>query len=353
MSEWTKVISKQRSMFYWFNTKTQETRWEEEQVLEDSDYITHFLEWTHCVMLSEVFQSLVPAFRDAANDQYYHNHETHDLDPYILHDSIIVDNLPNENYPQMSDVEDATGDAFHLEKTTLCMLGIPNPVLPKSLHSTFFIGIPSAFMCANRTQSDRTLPDSNFIFPSARLQHVDLKVCPRKPHVDILYLPFNLHEHMETEFTLRTLMHFAYSTVISGGYLIGMTLNPSFLHDIKHGQDQYARYWKTPYAKARSLTQRMWTNHTHSLSYGSSSSSDVLIRRGTSIRSKGWDTSKFPSMAKEYKFEVLEWSSIPTFYYKHANRYMKEFKTHVGYKLSTPTDWISMDMYQLFILRKL
>lgn len=344
MSEWTKVISKQRSMYYWFNTKTKETRWEDEPRLEDSDYITHFLEWIHCVMLSEVSQSLNTAFRDASATRYHCKQELYDLNPYILHDDDVMttDTQPADKLSPSYDID----ETFQLDKTTMCMLGSPNPVLSKSLQSTFFMGIPSTFICMNGT-----LSDTNFIFPSPHMQHVDLKNCPRKPHINILYLPFGLHEYMESEFTLRTLMHFAYSSIYTGGYLIGMTLNPTFIHDILHGQDQYGRYWKSSHAKTRSLSQKIWSTHTHLVSYGSFN--DLLIRYGTSGRSRGWDTTTFPAMAKEYKFEIVEWSTLSNFYYKHANRYMKEFKTHVSYKLSTPTDWISLDMYQVFICRKL
>jgi hypothetical protein len=105
-----------------------------------------------------------------------------------------------------------------------------------------------------------------------------------------------------------------------------------------------------PYHKP--FTQGMWANDTHSLSF-TPHSTEWLLRYGSS-KIKGWSVSKrvLFSMAQEYKMDVAEWLSLHDFYYKYANRYMKEWRKHVQYKLTFPTDWTTLKLYQVFVIQK-
>lgn len=289
ISSWTKVLSKQRQMYYWFDKTTGQTQWEDEPPLNESDYIDHFMSWVCGVILTMYMKSdqtfctvgtLLPLLRRSLLDVF----KNLSLPEHSLHASVHDEKLPT-----------------------------PSDVLFQSIHHT--------------TQD-----------------HIH--------NIDHMFIPFSMHEHFESDFTVRTLFKFLYMAVKSGGVVWGFTINPDFLLNIKTGTDPYHRLWKNSHAKYKSQQKLTWANDTHAISLGPTS--DFIWRYTQTNKSRGWilPTSEFKRYCSEYKFEILHYSSVVDFYYKYANDFMAEFKHLVGYKLTHTSDWHSMFMYDVFILRR-
>lgn len=305
LSSWTKVLSKQRLLYYWFNSKTGQTQWEEEPSLNDSEYIDHFLTWVSGVILVRytnpnqslcIFGNLFPMLRRSITDVFTQLNAL--LPPQVNTSRQTKEFPPDVLFNQSRGVT-----------------GITEPFAPSSVNRT-----------CDATEGK---------------------------HVDQLFIPFMVHEMFETEYTTRTFFKFLYTSVNKHGIVWGLMLNQDFIQSIITGNDPYKRLWKNSHAKYKSQQKHIWSNDTHAISLGPTS--DFIWRYGTANKSRGWTMSSqtFKRYCSDYKFEILTYSSVIDFYYKYANDFMAEFKQLVGYKLSYDTDWNSIHMYDVFVLRKM
>jgi hypothetical protein len=205
----------------------------------------------------------------------------------------------------------------------------------------------------NSSHLDSSSPNSHLVSPSVHSLFNCSLPLDRVKKVDHMYIQFLVNEKFESEYTTRTFFNFLYTSLNKNGIVWGLTLSQEFAQNIKTGTDPYHRLWKNSHAKYKSQQKRAWSNDTHAISFGNNS--DFVWRYGNRNKSRGWTMlpHTFKQYCVDYKFEVITYSSVVDFYYKYANEFMTEFKQLVGYKLSYDTDWNSINMYDVFILRRM
>lgn len=304
LSPWTKVLSKQRLLYYWFNSKTGKTQWEEELSLNESEYVEHFLTWI-CGVILTMYTKTRSSSHTSNTEKLF----------CVLND--------NTMFP---DLKCSMTDVFKE------------------------IQLPSQIFSACSLSSH---PNSHTVSPNVHSLFDCFLPLDRAKKVDHMYIQFLVNEKFETEYTTRAFFSFLYTSVNKNGIVWGLTLNPEFIQNIKTGTDPYHRLWKNSHAKYKSQQKHVWSNDTHAISLGTNS--DFIWRYGNTNKSRGWIMSPhiFKQYCVDYKFEVLTYSSVVDFYYKYANDFMPEFKQLVGYRLSCDTDWNSINMYDVFILQRM
>lgn len=357
-----KVFSKSRNHYYWFNPKTKETKWEKESVLDNHPYIESFLQWYHCVLLIESFRGVYPEYKEQIEkwEEYGRNREEHDIrrkeyekctlysdeEDDINSDTVRMDQMKIRDSPQSPPYPDPPSLYLPLN---LCIVGDLYVPLPKILRDIF------PFPLVNQVYhvSSNTVKVSD-VFEHIQLNSDDqwMNKCPKAPPYDIIYIPFMLHEFFKEEMKLRSFFKFLYFHIRKGGYVIGMTLNSYAVDEILANKDHYKKWWKNSEEKKISSQSQRWNNESHEISYHENAETYLFRSYYGRFLYQHVDDSLLFRMAKEYKFEILEWKDSHQYYYLKANNYMPMFQSLVKYKRKQ-TDWTSLGLYKIFVIKKL